>query len=51
MMTRNLIRWSGLAALVAPILLAVADVMKYFIGLWRQSGGDDASSVWTATSG
>jgi hypothetical protein len=51
MITRNLIRWSGLAAMAAPILIAVADVMKYFVGLLWQSGGDDASNVWMATSG
>lgn len=46
MITRNLVRWSGLAAMVGPILLAVADVMKYYVG-----PANETNSIWMATGG
>ena len=46
MITRNLVRWSGLAAMAGPILLAVADVMKYYV-----APANDIDSLWMATSG
>lgn len=46
MIIRNLVRWSGLAAMASPILLAVADVMKYYV-----APATETDSIWMASTG
>lgn len=46
MINRNLVRYSGLAAMVSPILLVIADVMKYYV-----APANETDNVWMASTG
>lgn len=46
MITRKLVRWGGLFAMVSPVFLVLADVVKYYF-----APSNEPDSIWMASSG